>query len=235
MNIRHHTAYTLDYYERDHDTDHMFPLPFDPEGDPQHIYIAPNGLKAVLAFLVRDDSPADPFEEHDEGEFYQFNSCMIHDTSRPEIDDFKRIVRANPGRVVTVASCSDGYRAGTLITPAMCRNINSKSGRPVTSPAERELDSADGYYIVPEDATDPLQYATGSIEIYSQWCQGDVYGVVVWTYTRESIADDWTDDPERNECWRYYGSDGYTAYELLSQFRYAIAGNDPSQEATTAC
>lgn len=208
MRLRKHIDYTLEI------DDEVFPLPFDTEGGPEHIYIAANGLKAVLAFLVRDDSPADPFEEFDEGEFYQFDRSYKHDTSRPDIEEFKCIIRENPGRVVTVDRRGAGYCAGVLLTPKDCRG-DKRTGE--NSRAEKALDDADGYYIVPEDATDPLQYAEGSIETYSQWCEGDVYGVVVWTYTRDSIADSW-EDPERYECWGYYGYDGYTAEELESIF-----------------
>lgn len=219
MRLRKHIDYSLEI------GDESFPLPFDPEGDPEHVYISANGLKAVLAFLVSDDSPADPFEEFDEGEFYQFNRSYKHDATRPDIEEFKRIIRANPGRVVTVGSCGDGYSAGELLTPKDCRG-DKRTGE--NSRAEQLLDDADGYYIAPEDAADPLKYAEGSIETYNQWCNGEVYGVCVWTYTRDSIADNW-EDPERDECWGFYGYDGYTADELESLF---IAESTPDEART---
>jgi hypothetical protein len=225
MGIKKFTSYTFGLEGE------TFPLPFNPESDPEHTYISENGLKAVLAFLVRDESPEDPFEMYDEGEFYQFDRRRIHDVSRPDIEEFKRVVRANPGRVVTADSCGDGYRVGELVTVADCRNFKTAkyNKRGDSCRAETLLDRADGYYIVPEDATDPFKYAQGALETYSQWCNGEVYGVCVWTYTRESIADQW-DDPKRDECWGYYGHDGYTADELLSQFRYAVTNGDPSKE-----
>lgn len=230
MTIRRHihTTHTLDYYEREHDTEHTFPLPFDPQGDPEHVYIAPNGLKAVLAFLVPDDSPEDPFKVFDEGEFYQFDRSRIHDTARPDIEDFKRIIRASPGRVVTVCSTGDGFATDSPpLTPADTRDRQGSG----TSAAEQYLDHADGYYIAPKDVTDPASYADGAVETYSQWCNGEVYGICVWIYTRESIADDWEDPDRDSECWGFYGTDGYTAEELKSQFDYAIHGNDPSRPA----
>ena len=191
MGLKQHTEY---YYEHG---EHTFPLPFDTENEPEHIHVSDDGLEAVLGFLVRDDSPADPFEEFDEGDFYQFDRMYKHDAPRPDIEEFKRIVRANPGRVVTVDRCGDGYRAGELVTVGMCPGAEN-------SEAERLLGDADGYYIAPEDVTDAARYAKGAIEQYSAWAEGDVWGVVVWEYSRESIEDPWG-DPERNECWGFYG------------------------------
>lgn len=198
---------TKHYLEMD---DNKFPLPFDPGGEPAHFYLSANGLKAIVGFLVQDDSPADPFEEFEEGDFYQFDHRYKHDTPRPDIEDFKRIVRANPGRVVTVDRCGDGYRAGELVTPADCRGREN-------SRAERLLDDADGYYIVPEDVTDAARYAKGAIEQYSAWCEGDVYGVIVWEYTRESIDDAWEDPGRDMEVWGFYGY-RYASEELRGEF-----------------
>jgi hypothetical protein len=223
MSINKYCTYT---YDLDGET---LPLPFNPDGDPEHEYLSANGLHAVLAFLVRDDCPRDPFDDFDEGEFYQFDRSYKHNAPRPDVEEFKRIVRRHPGQVVTVDRCGDGYRAGELVTLKDCRG-DKRTGE--NSRAEQLLDDADGYYIVPEDATNPFEYAQGSIKTYSQWCSGDVYGVIVWEYTRESIADRW-EDPDREECWGYYGYDGYTAEELKAQFINAVTHGDPSKEATT--
>lgn len=209
MTTKKQTEY---YYEHDEES---FELPFDPEGDPDEIYISANGLKAVLAFLVRDEFPADPFEEFDEGDFYQFGRDYKHYTPRPDIEEFKSIVRANPGRVVTVDSCGDGYRAGHLVTPQMCRG-DRRTGE--NSEAEKLLDDSDGYYIAPEDATNPEQYAKGSIEQYSAWCEGDVYGIAIWEYTRSSISKPWEDTDRGNECWGYYGYK-YALETLREEFK----------------
>ena len=214
--IRKHTTYTMEI------DDETYPLPFNPDSEPKHVYQAANGLKTVVAFLAHDDSPADPFEEFDEGEFYQFSRNHKHYTQRPDIEEFKRIVRANKGRVVAVNTCGDGYRAGEPVTPAQCRNKNC------ACEAEQIIDDADGYYIAPEDATNPLEYYKRAIKVYSNWCKGEVYGVCIWTYTRASISEDW-EDPERYECWGFYGYD-YASEELLSEFKSTAFGNDPSAE-----
>jgi len=226
MPVKKHTTHTLEYYERAHDQEHAFPLPFDPEGDPEHVYIAENGLKAVLAFLVTDSDSNDPFDG-DEGDFYQFDQSYIHDTSRPEIDEFKRIIRQHPGRVFTHDGTRDNHGPGTTACHITAGPFAVKDTKGENSPAEQALDRAQGYYIVPEDVTDPLEYAKGALKTYSQWCNGEVYGVCIWTYERASIDDEWS-EPEREECWGYYGYDGYTREELDSQMIYAVTKGDPS-------
>jgi hypothetical protein len=223
MSIHHHTTYSYELQGE------ILPLPFNTNSDPEREYLSENGLHAVLAFLVQDECPNDPFTEYDEGEFYQFNNRYDHHTSSPDLEEWKRIIRANPGRVISVQGSSPDYRAGELVTPAMCRNRTAHNND--TSDADYILDRMSGYYIAPADGTNPLQYATGSIENYSQWCSGEVYGVVVWEYTRDSIADSWQDPDRDQECWGYYGGDGYTADELRSQFIAAVTHGAPSREA----
>jgi len=226
MKLRKHTDYSLEIDEE------TFPLPFDPEGDPAHVYVAANGLKAVLAFLVQDECGEDPFEISEDGDFYQFDRSYKHATPRPDFEEFKRTVRANPGRVVTVDGGSPDYSAGVLLTAKDCRPGKRAGGRTIIdgyeSEAERVLDGCLGYYIVPEDVTDAYSYAHGALKTYSQWCNGEVYGVVVWIYERRSIAEPWT-EPGRDECWGYHGYDGYTAEELERIF---IEQSTPDEEHT---
>lgn len=218
MSIKHHTTHT---YE--HDTDHTFPLPFDPESDPEHVYISANGLRAVLAFCVPDTDAGDPFEEFDEGKFFQFNRGRIHDIPRPHIDDFIRLVREHGGRLVTVETSGDGYKAGARLDPWQLGRAYNKHNPAGYNRARGALENADGYYISPGDVTDTARYAAGAIQQYSAWCEGDVYGVCVWVYTRASIADPW-EDPDRDaECWGYYGR-AYAGEECRAQFNRAVAG-----------
>ena len=129
------------------------------------------------------------------------------------------------------------------MTPAMCRG-DKRTGE--NSLAEEILDKMDGYYIVPKDALDPLEYAEGSIKTYSQWCNGEVYGVCVWSYVRDfaeydlhgqGIPGEYTDWEEvnRDECWGFYGYD-HAEKELQEQFdamdfiKPAPAGNSKQEE-----
>ena len=195
--VKTRTSYTLE------DGGNSFELPLEINEYTAQVMYTADGQTAIVGALSTDDCPEDPFEMYDEGEFFQFNSRYKHDTHRPDVEDWKRIVRQNKGRVVTVDRCGEGYSAGTLVLPADCRGdrITGENSR-----AESLLDDADGYYIAPEDATNAADYAAGAIAEYSAWCEGDVYGVCVWTYHKE--GDEWElDEQNRNEVWGHYGYD----------------------------
>jgi hypothetical protein len=171
MTIKRHTTLTAEIAE------HSFPIPFEFDEGSEILHISDDGQTARLGVLCRDDRSSDPLEEFDEGEFYQFNRRIIHDCERPEIDDFKRLIRANPGRVMPVDSTVVIYRvAGPALT------VSDTKGDPCK--AESILDEIDGYYIPPAGVADPAEYAKGVLEDYSNRCQGEVYGVCVWEYTK---------------------------------------------------
>lgn len=216
---------TTAYYEQD---GHTLPLPFTGEFYREHLHVSADGLTAVLGVLCQDDDPEDPFNG-DEGEFYQFNHRSIHYTERPDVDKFKRIIRANPGRVFTHDGTENCHGPGTVachVTAGPFTVADTKGSTPRTDPCEAEhaLDHSAGYYIVPEDVTDPARYAAGALQSYSSWCNGEVYAVCVWTYHRETDGDDWQlDKDSRQECWGFIGSK-YAEEELDSQFTAATQG-----------
>ncbi len=220
-------THTEQYYE-DSDAG-SFPLPFTGEFCQERLHVTADGLTAILGMLCTDDDPRDPFEEYDEGEFFQFNNRYTHHTPRPEIDEFKRIIRANPGRVVCHSGTGDVHGPGTTycrptsapLTIADTKGIRNQHGN--HSAAERALDNSDGYYIVPEDATDPAAYAKSVLETYSAYCNGEVYGVMVWTYHRPTVDEEWNLDEESrdSECWGFSPAD-YAKEQLDEQFNAAV-------------
>ena len=207
MSIKKHTytAYTLD------DGANSFPLPFDVcDSHPEPlIYISADGLSAVVSCLALDESPADPFTEWDEGTFRQFDRSCIHYTPRPSQSAMLSIIRDNPGRVFYISSCGDGYALDSA-APLRLRDALT-------------VDDADGYYIVPEDATDPASYAKGALETYSAWCSGDVYGIMSWRYIRPTQLSPWTldEDSRDTECWGFYGR-AYALQELQALHAEAV-------------
>jgi hypothetical protein len=52
-----------------------------------------------------------------------------------------------------------------------------------------------------------------------KWCNGEVYGVMVWVFTRETVEDAWELDEESrdSECWGYIGGT-YAEETLKEQF-----------------
>ena len=168
-------------------------LPFDIEGADIEEVQTPD--KITLGCIVRDLGPGDPLEEFDEGTLVQFDRRRIHDGERPDVEDFQDIIRENKGRVFYVGNMRNGY---------------SISHRAAIKNSE-DIEDADGYYIAPEDVKpgkQALRYADGAMEQYSAWCAGDVWGVCVWEYDKVTL-----ELRERDECWRYYGSD-YAEQEL---------------------
>jgi hypothetical protein len=202
MKIKRHTTYTAEV------DGHELEIPFEFCEGSEVLKISADGQQARLGVLVQDDSPADPFEEYDDGDFFQFNRRRIHDCSRPDTDDFRRLIRQYPGRVFTIDTAGEGYRiaAGPF-------TVADTKGR--QSVSDSAIEDADGYYIVPEDATDKASYAKGALEQYSAFCEGDVYGVCVWEYTLQEDGS-WSEPDRENECWGYYGRQ-YAEEQLKSE------------------
>jgi hypothetical protein len=180
MSIKSRTTYTTEL------DGHIFPIPFEYIEGSEVLQI--NGETARLGVLVCDESSPDPFEEFDEGEFYQFNSRYAHFIEKPNMDEFVQIVLDNPGRVVAIEKIGNSYKADRLIVEHRAGWLS---------------DLVDGYYIAPKDVTDPANYAKGVLEEYSTWCQGEVFGVCVWEYRR--AGEEWELTSRDNECWGYYG------------------------------
>ena len=180
--IKQHTTYTLD------DGANSFPLPFevcDGYRDEPLTYISADGLAAVVSCLALDTDAADPFTEWDEGTFRQFSRSYVHYTPRPSQATMLAIIHNNPGRVFYICTAGDGC---TLDSAAPLRLRDALA-----------VDDADGYYIAPEDATDPASYAKGSLETYSAWCSGDVYGIMSWRYTRPTQLSPWALDEDSRD------------------------------------
>ncbi len=205
--IRKHTvtSYTLEH------AGHSFPIPFEVH-DPEFFHLSDDGLTTWAGCLAHDDSPGDPFVEFDEGTFVQFDRNCNHYEPRPSAESMLAIIRDNPGRVFYVGERGEGY---TL-----------KSYSPLRFRDALTVDDADGYYIAPEDATDPAGYARGALETYSAYCEGEVYGTIVWRFTRESAdSDEWTldEDSRDSECWSFYGYK-YALGELKATFEHEVKG-----------
>lgn len=225
--LKSHTTYTYNH------NDNIFNLPFNTENDPEYLNIAENGLKAVLSFLVPDSDCESPFDTDCEGEFIHFERGYHNSVKRPDIEDFKRIIRANPERVITHSGISDCHGPGTsncysLSNPLTASDCRGDKQTGENSIAENELDKCQGYYICPEDATDPAKYAAAVFKEYNSYANGECYGCITWEYTRESIADQWELLNRDCEVWGFIGYD-YAKDALYDDFNFACIGNDPAQ------
>jgi len=204
----------------------MLEVPWEFCEDSELFKVSDDGRSCVLGTLTQDVDAQNPVEEWDNGELVIFGNNR---EQRPDIETFKRLVREHPGHIVPVDYSGGSYtwiRCGNLLTAADCRG-DKRTGD--NSHAEQVLDDMDGYYIIPEDATSPQSYADGNMETLQQYYDGDVYGVCVWSYTRDFAAydlhgvevpgeyTDWSEACRDQECWGFFGSD-YAEQELKEQF-----------------
>ena len=230
--IKRHTQYEID---EDGET---FPIPFEVDNNTVTVTRADDNLTAYIGAMVHDEDSSDPIEEFDNGELAVFDQSKIHSQERPEIDEFKRLIRQHPGRIVTIHLYEHGsslYKvAAGPLTVADTKRVKSphfyncdQTGEHDPTPrAEYALADASGYYIIPEDATDPLKYAAAQMEEYTNWANGEVYGAWCWRYTRPTVNDPWElDEASRDsECWGYIGYD-YAASERDDRVAEAIAAD----------
>ena len=201
MAMKRHVSYT---YEADGQS---FPIPFEFEESSAILRLSPDGQYAMLGVLVWDEDASDPMEASVEGLLYQFNRNLIYDCDRPDLGEFKRLIRENPGRIVPVDVYCDGiYKAERGVL-----DVADTKGEDCL--AGRILEEMGGYYIPPDDVTDPLSYAKGFLETYSDWCKNEVYGVCVWEYRKDGT--EWTLTDGEHEDWGYYGREAAEA-ELAS-------------------
>lgn len=194
-------------------------LPFDTETEPEFEFTSEDGKIIIAGFLIRDDCPSDPIEDYDEGEFYQFSSCSIHYTPRPDADEFKRIICEYPGRVFTVA-CYEHSNVSYTISQGPFYPADVK-GKKNNQRAQDIIDDASGYYIVPADVTDARRYAEGVLESYSNWCNGEVYGVSIWKW----IDGEFVEDSRDSECWGFNGYQ-YAKEELERIFNEEVKNHE---------
>lgn len=237
---RTHSTYTLEI------DDHTFPIPFNDEygtiDQTAELHVSTDGKRAIIAVLCSDDIGTDNFEVAEQGTFVHFCRSYRDNSERPDIEHFKRIIRDNPGRVVCHDGIEDCHGPGTVYTRATSHPLTVADTKGDPCPAEQHLDNCYGYYIVPEDAADPAEYAASMFRVYSAWANGEVYGVIVWQFTREPASygldgqpdsdeftdwelDAWTGDDPRNECWGYIGSE-YAKQQLADESADLIAALD---------
>jgi len=223
MRQRAHTEYSMVL-----DSGEALELPFEIDEHTAKWTESEDGLTGYLGAMVHDDNAADPIEDFDNGELVVFDSGKVHYQPRPEIVEFKRLIRANPGLIVTI----DLFEHGNSVYKVVAGPFTAADTKPYTGKkygpceAEDRLLTASGYYIIPEDATEPLKYAQAQMEEYTNWANGEVYGAWCWKYTRPDTDSEWTlDESSReSECWGFIGYD-YACGEREERIAEAIAAD----------
>jgi hypothetical protein len=211
---------------------HTFLMPFNDESgtldNTAALYLSKDGKRALITALCQDDDCTDPLDDN-EGEFIQFDHSYVHYGQRPDPEEFKRIIRAALGRVFTISYCGSNHGPGTASCsvsagPFTVSDTKSsrKPGKPSDAVSDYAIDSADGYYIVPDDVPPERRrnYAAAVLSDYEKWCNGECYGLIRWTYTFDGDA--WTlDDDGRDEVWCFIGYE-YATEQLADELQYYL-------------
>lgn len=143
----------------------------------------------TIAWLADDDNVGgeDFWEDRDFGTFKEFDN-------QSDRDDFIAEMIAEHGieRVLVV----DRYEHG-LVHYSVRETVGYPDRRWDVAPA--------AVYVVPDDVPEDkrTEYANGTLDEYSSWCNGSVYGIVV----RVVDADGNEIEDEAEECWGFIGLD----------------------------
>jgi len=171
----------------------------------------------VVGYLVDDIlDRGDYFEEFNDGEFINLG----HRRVGPRIPDeiYKEYVTVrefvdrkraeHPDRVFLI----DYFEHG------LCRYSLAHEG------PNCPWDTARGcfLYIVPEDAPDPERYARHTMDTYTDWCNGNVFGSAVCVYRRLDDGSFEEDEAGRDTCWGLIG-DTYAYSHLKETFGDVVA------------
>lgn len=180
------------------------------------------GDKAIVSYLSPDSDCEDPFEMI-EGTFVQFNYNYIHSDRKPDIEAFKRLIREYPNRVFTIDFKDYGCNGSDYSVADGPFSVKDTKGERRTgdkSKAEEALDFADGYYVVPEDVPEDirLSYAEGVMQNYTDWANGNCYGIVHCEFIR--VEDKWVMKDDEEAVWCYIGD--YAEKEMKKEHESLI-------------
>ena len=200
MPVRTSTTYYIEHEGQEFETQ------FHPVEDSWQVTI--KGDHALVSYLSSDDATGWYFDENDSGRFINRDPrCM---GERLGDDELKELMEANPGRAFVIHKYEHGmcryYRAGDEATAA-------------TIPDKQwDVSHAAAVFIVPEDAPDPEKYCDSVMEEFSNWCNGEIYGICHATYNKVSKdGEEWEwVEGETDECWGFIGSE-YAEKELAEQ------------------
>jgi hypothetical protein len=198
MSVKTRTSY---YIEHD---DHEFEMPMQPIDGTEKVTIIGEGLsaRAVVSYLSQDEANGWYFDENDQGTFINNDSRCRGDRKTPE--EIAELKAAHPDRFFVIHKYEHGqcryYRAGDAATSA-------------TIPDQQwDVSHGAAFYIAPDDTPDPVKYCDSVMEEFTNWCNGEIYGVCHAFFNKVSKDGDefeWVEAGEHSpeECWGYIGGD----------------------------
>ena len=206
MSVKTRTSY---YIEHD---GHEFETPMQPIEGTEKVTIIGEGLsaQAVVSYLSQDDVQGWYFDENDQGTFINNDPrCRGERKSQEEILELKA---AHPDRFFVIHKYEHGQ----------CRYYRADDARTSATIPDQQWDVSHGaaFYIAPDDCPNPAEYCDSVMKEFTDWCNGEVYGVCHATYTfknttghkalpTQNSADEgeWELKEDSEECWGYIGGD----------------------------
>ena len=166
-----------------------------------------DGNKATVGYLVSDED-AGPYyfaEPEENGEYLNFDKRTIHSRDMVEPEELAQLIADNPGRVFWINkydhSLVSYYRSGDALA--------APGGPSRGNVPDAQWDESRGValYIAPDDCPDPAAYCDSTMEQFSDWVNGNIYGVVVERFTRPDADSEWESDGDEDACWHYIGTE----------------------------
>jgi hypothetical protein len=168
------------------------------------------GAQAVVSYLADDSDGTGGwyFDENEQGEFINFDPRCRDGKHKRSEEEIKELVEKSEGRVFRINKYEHGlvryYREGDAKTSA---------GVP-----DQQWDVSHGcaLYIAPEDCPDPAKYCDSVMEEFTDWCNGNIYGVCHEFFLKVVQPDgedfEWVENEEQEAeaCWGFIGQDNAT-------------------------
>ncbi len=173
---------TINYVEKD---GNEFETRLEPIDRSELVTIFEN--RAIVSYLSHDEITSEwYFDDNECGRFITFDNRRKGEHISKE--EAKDLINNNPR-----AFLIDYFEHG------LCRY--SRAG---ASPADRWDTSRNAaLFVVPDDASDPEKYCDSVMEEFTNWCNGNIYGICHAQYVKK--GDEWENVGDDDECWGYIG------------------------------
>ena len=187
MSVRTTTTYYVVHEGQEFETTH------EPIEGSEKITIKEN--KALVSYLVSDAAQCSwYFHDYECGRFITRDGRSLGERLGDE--EINELFLAHPGRVFLINKYEHG----------LCRYYRQGDAQTSASVPDQRWDVAHGsaVFVVPDDVPEPEKYCDSIMKNFTDWCNGDIYGVCHETY--DLTEGKWVPDTE-DSCWGYIGSE----------------------------
>lgn len=198
------------------------------------------GEHIIFEKIVHDNSPANPLEDWDcTGKIYSFSSRHVNGINEEQFEAYKE----EYGEDLILLSYFEHGRClwgvkGVNMTSMPDFRWDGVEFAGIWVPDKYLLEEAEK--LGKDERRDKMvEWASQACEVYTQWCNGDVYGVVVEAYKVRHTDDGLLFDEEldyrhdvpvcESSCWGFFGYDH--AEEELKEYKgYALKELEEKKE-----